>query len=103
MPRSRIIAAVALAIAAIVGGIVLLTNRDNSPSHVATVPGTSAPKSSAPAGSTAPPPSASTTTTVAHDPARDFTLTRVTTVSGAISPKSVIATGTGLVFAQNMM
>jgi YVTN family beta-propeller protein len=44
-----------------------------------------------------------TTTTTPHDPAHDFVLTRVATVNGAISPKSVTATGTGLVFAQNMM
>jgi YVTN family beta-propeller protein len=44
-----------------------------------------------------------TTTTVPHDPARVFALTRVRTITGAISPKSVVATGTGLVFAQNMM
>jgi len=47
--------------------------------------------------------SATTTTTLAHDPADDFALTRVATINGAISPKSVTATGTGLVFAQNMM
>ena len=46
------------------------------------------------------------TTTTTHDAARsrrDFTLTHVTTINGHISPKSVDATGTGLVFAQNMM
>src|SRR5262249_15406635 len=41
--------------------------------------------------------------TAPHDPARDFNLVRVATISGRISPKSVTATGTGLVFAQNMM
>jgi YVTN family beta-propeller protein len=43
------------------------------------------------------------TTTIPYDPAREFTLTPVTTITGQISPKSVVATGTGLVFAQNMM
>ena len=44
-----------------------------------------------------------TTTTVALPPAVDRPLRLVSTISGAISPKSVDATGTGLVFAQNMM
>ena len=39
----------------------------------------------------------------AHDPAHDFTPSLVTTIRGDISPKSVSPTGTGLVFAQNMM
>jgi YVTN family beta-propeller protein len=44
-----------------------------------------------------------TTTTIPHDPARSFVLTQVRTIGGPISPKSVTASGTGLVFAQNMM
>ena len=56
-----------------------------------------------PAPSTSTTTTKTTTTTPAHDPAHDFLLTRVATVNGAISPKSVTATGTGLVFAQNMM
>jgi len=44
-----------------------------------------------------------TTSTIPHDPAHDFVLTHVATINGDISPKSVDATGTGLVFAQNMM
>jgi YVTN family beta-propeller protein len=42
-------------------------------------------------------------TTAPHDPARDFVMTKVATIRGDIAPKSVTATGTGLVFAQNMM
>ena len=48
-------------------------------------------------------PAAPTTTTTPLPPAVDRPLALATTVTGAISPKSVVATGTGLVFAQNMM
>jgi YVTN family beta-propeller protein len=44
-----------------------------------------------------------TTSTVAHNPASAFNLTKFKTIGGPISPKSVISTGTGLSFAQNMM
>ena len=47
---------------------------------------------------------ATTTTTVPHNPADDFVAHAASPRSTArISPKSVDATGTGLVFAQNMM
>src|SRR6185295_2466443 len=52
---------------------------------------------------TAAPTSSSTTTTVPLPPAVDRPLRLARTVTGNISPKSVVATGTGLVFAQNMM
>jgi YVTN family beta-propeller protein len=48
-------------------------------------------------------PRASTTTTVPHAALRDFAPVLLRRVWGDISPKSVDATGTGLVFAQNMM
>ncbi len=44
-----------------------------------------------------------TTTTAPPKPSVDRPLRLVRTVTGAISPKSVVATETGLVFAQNMM
>ncbi len=66
-------------------------------------PSTSTSRSTVAPASTATSTTKSTSTTIRHDPAHDFVLTRVATVTGAISPKSVTATGTGLVFAQNMM
>ena len=45
----------------------------------------------------------STTTTTAPIPNSDRTLALVKTVTGDIAPKSVVASGRGLVFAQNMM
>ena len=47
--------------------------------------------------------SSTTTSTKPAQPAVDRPLRLVKTVTGNISPKSVVATGTGLVFAQNMM
>jgi DNA-binding beta-propeller fold protein YncE len=44
-----------------------------------------------------------TTTTLALPPSDGRRLTPLTTIGGAITPKSVVASGTGLVFAQNMM
>ena len=49
---------------------------------------------------TAPPP---TTTTTTLPPTTDLELREVTTLTGDISPKSIVATGFGLFFAQNMM
>src|SRR5205814_5806381 len=45
----------------------------------------------------------STTTATPAVPTIDRPLRLERTITGAISPKSVVATGTGLVFAQNMM
>jgi YVTN family beta-propeller protein len=63
---------------------------------------TSAPASSRNVGTSS---STSSTTagTVPARPAVDRPLTLLKTVTGNISPKSVVATGSGLVFAQNMM
>jgi len=49
----------------------------------------------------APPPA--TTTTVPPGPAIARRLTKFTTIRGDISPKSIVASGTGFVTAQNMM
>ncbi len=53
--------------------------------------------------STSTPSTPPTPSTVPLGPAIGRRLRLVSTVTGAISPKSVDATGTGLVFAQNMM
>jgi YVTN family beta-propeller protein len=109
--RSRIGAGVALVAAVVIAGTVALSRHDSSerssPTHIAihvpsspsTATATAPPSTVAPSTAT----TATTTTTIPHDPADDFVLTRVATINGAISPKSVDATGTGLVFAQNMM
>jgi YVTN family beta-propeller protein len=49
------------------------------------------------------PPTTTTTTTTTLPPTSELQLERVTTITGDISPKSVVATGDGLFFAQNMM
>lgn len=46
---------------------------------------------------------ATTTTTTTLVPTTDLVLDLVTTIRGDISPKSIVATGAGLFFAQNMM
>ncbi len=109
MHRTRISAGIALVVALVVAGVVLVARHDSSSSkssagHGITAkpgvaPTTVKPPASTTTASTAP----ATTTTGPHNPADDFTLTKVTTINGRISPKSVDATGTGLVFAQNMM
>jgi len=100
----RRLSAVALA-AAIVIAVFALTYHHGSP-HPSGAPAVTAqPTVSAPsstAAPTAPKRTTSTSTTIAA-PAVDRPLRLVDTITGAISPKSVDATGTGLVFAQNMM
>ena len=46
---------------------------------------------------------APTTTTTTRPPTTDLQLEKVTTIFGDIAPKSVVASGNGLFFAQNMM
>jgi YVTN family beta-propeller protein len=103
--QQRRVSAVAL-LAAVVFAVVVLT--DNHPTRGADAPAaTKTPVSSGPTSTsslaTVAKRTAATTTTVASLPAVDRPLRLVDTISGAISPKSVDATGTGLVFAQNMM
>ena len=65
---------------------------------------TSSTAASRPPPSTTTSPSPTTTaTTTPQQPAVDRPLSLERTITGAISPKSVVATGSGLVFAQNMM
>jgi YVTN family beta-propeller protein len=107
--RTRIGAALALVVALVVAVVVLVARHDSSSggsdsSLLDVQPTTSVP--ARPATTRAPSPTAPTTTTSTtspHNSADDFTLTHVNTITGRISPKSVDATGTGLVFAQNMM
>ncbi|HEV7524308.1 MAG TPA: YncE family protein [Acidimicrobiia bacterium] len=111
MHPSRIRAGIALVVALAIGGVVAIARHDSSdgshPAHVAidvqptssTSEATTAPRTT----TTSIAPATTTSTTRPHKPADDFVLTRVHTVTGRISPKSVVATDTGLVFAQNMM
>jgi YVTN family beta-propeller protein len=107
--RSRVGAAIALVAALGIAGAVIVSHLDGGPRRTPQMKaaGPHASSTSSTASTTTAPTTTSstttTTTTVPHDPAHDFVLTRVATINGAISPKSVDATGTGLVFAQNMM
>ncbi len=110
MTRSRSVAAVALALALLVAAAVyVVDHRDTTSGGNAVAPrdpvGSSrqVPAAHRETNTTAATTSTTTAPTTPHDPAADFTLTHVTTIAGHISPKSVTATGTGLVFAQNMM
>jgi YVTN family beta-propeller protein len=101
----RRVAAVFLAGALVVAAIVVVANRSGSGSHAASQPlnrgsTVSSSTTSAPTTSTSP---RTTTTTIPAVPEIDRPLKLVRTITGEISPKSVDATGTGLVFAQNMM
>ncbi len=103
-------AGIALALAAVVGAVVVVAKHDAPNSNAATESRRAAASTSAktrlPSSTAAPTttvPATTTTTTAPHRVADDFVLTHVTTINGRISPKSVDATDTGLVFAQNMM
>lgn len=109
MHRTRISAGIALFVALVVAGVVLVARHDSSSSKSSAGHGITVKPGGAPTTVKPPAPTTTvstlpaTTTTAPHNPADDFTLTKVTTINGRISPKSVDATGTGLVFAQNMM
>jgi YVTN family beta-propeller protein len=77
--------------------------RRESNEHAAVRTSASTTVITAPPTTTTTVPPTTTTTTIPHDPARSFMLTPVRTIGGPISPKSVTASDTGLVFAQNMM
>jgi YVTN family beta-propeller protein len=105
------VSALALALAALVAIAVVAYDHHSSPradaSATTRLPPAPVPRSSSPNGTVTDPPTrkvpASTTTTVPAPPAVDRPLRLVDRITGEISPKSVDATGTGLVFAQNMM
>jgi YVTN family beta-propeller protein len=109
--RTRIGAGTALVVALGIGAAVATSRHNLSGGtrstravvRVESNPSTSTSRSTVAPASIATSTTKTTSTTIRHDPAHDFVLTRVATVTGAISPKSVTATGTGLVFAQNMM
>jgi len=109
--RTRIGAGFALVVALAVAGGVAIAHHDSSGNGAKgassadpvvridpTAPSTSTSRATTSTASTS-----STTTTVPHNPADDFVLTQIATINGRISPKSVTASDTGLVFAQNMM
>ena len=64
---------------------------------------TVAPATTTTATTTTTPPTTTTTTTTTLPPASTTELALFETIGGDISPKSVVASGTGLFFAQNMM
>jgi YVTN family beta-propeller protein len=105
VPRVRFAAGTALVLAIALGAAVVALQRDRSSNAGAAGSDARAGTRRAPAPSTSQSAlrTTSTSTTVPHDPADDFRLVPVRTITGAISPKSVTASGTGLVFAQNMM
>jgi YVTN family beta-propeller protein len=102
--RTRLRAGIALAVALALAGVILVARRDpgRGPGNAAPAARVRARRPATEARATPTAPDSSTSTT-APDPARDFVLTEVATIHGNIAPKSVTATGTGLVFAQNMM
>ncbi len=102
MLRNRVVLGVILAIVAVIGVVIVVTHQHGSDVGTARVTAGTTPTTH-PASTTTAAPTTTTTSTIPHNPAQDFTLTPVTTIGGPISPKSVTATGTGLVFAQNMM
>jgi YVTN family beta-propeller protein len=89
----------------IVVGFVLRDHGSGTSSNAATPPKAGSDGTSVAATTVARPTTthAPTTTTAPPLPAVDRPMSLRTTITGAISPKSVDATGTGLVFAQNMM
>jgi len=105
---TRLRAGIALAVALAFAGVFLIARHESGnavadaqigakPHAKETRAHRTAPTTTATSSSTA------TSTTTPHDPAQDFVLSEVATIHGDISPKSVTATATGLVFAQNMM
>jgi YVTN family beta-propeller protein len=101
--RWPVVAATALAICGVIlGGLVVELVRGDDEPVAAT---TDEPGSPAAAGGREPEPAqeATSTTRAPGPPADTLRLRELTTISGDISPKSVVASGTGIVTAQNMM
>ena len=99
--RRRIfIASAAVIILAGAGFAVARVLEDSPPQDAAAVAPTTTSTTAVSATSST---TASTTTTTTTIPSSTVRLHLVRTVTGEISPKSVAASGTGLVFAQNMM
>ncbi len=102
MARTRLAAASVLVLAVGVLAAVTIAHSSGSDDRVSVRAAGPSTVVTSPAPTTTVRPT-TTTTTIPHDPARSFELTQVRTIGGPISPKSVTASGTGLVFAQNMM
>ncbi len=100
--RQRSMAAAFLAVAIVAAIVVVVRDRSGSTSHAAPATRATAPSSTVARTTTSTVPRP-TTTTAPPVPAIDRPMQLVRTITGEISPKSVDATGTGLVFAQNMM
>ena len=109
--NQRRLAAAILVVAVAIAIVLFATDRRSgtnarggAPMHSASrrTPTTSTPRATT---STTGAPSTTTTTATTRPqvPEIDRPLQLVDTITGQISPKSVVATGTGLVFAQNMM
>jgi YVTN family beta-propeller protein len=100
-------AGIALAVALALAGVFAIARRGSGNAVADAQLGVKPPSHETRASRAAPTPSTSsssaTSTSAPREPARDFVLREVATIRGDIAPKSVTATGTGLVFAQNMM
>jgi YVTN family beta-propeller protein len=68
-----------------------------------TAPSTDVPEAGATDGPAEDEPATTTTTAPPRPPANTLRMQKFTTITGDISPKSVVASGTGFVTAQNMM
>ncbi len=93
---TRSVTLISIVLAALLGGGAWAVATHRGPHRISAA---SAPDASATPARGAP----TTTTTVPGPPPGSRPLRLVQVISGAISPKSVAATDTGLVFAQNMM
>ena len=100
-PRLRL-AAAALSVGVVLAGCSTPVETDEQPAALSATTTPDDAPTTAPSASRSPsaPPSP---TEAARPPSSDGRLEQVETIGGDISPKSVTATGTGLVFAQNMM
>ena len=101
--RLRLVAA-ALSAGIVLAGCSTPIAADEEPAALsATTTPADAPTTSPSASPSASPSGSPSPTEEARPPSSDGRLEKVETITGDISPKSVVASGTGLVFAQNMM
>ena len=102
--RLRLVAAALSAGVSAAAGCSTPIAADEEPAALsATTTPADAPTTSPSASPSASPSGSPSPTEEARPPSSDGRLEKVETIAGDISPKSVTATGTGLVFAQNMM
>ncbi len=102
MRRRLFVVTCVLVVAGLAAWIALSLRSTGHAPQAASTPGRprSAVSSPSPARSTVSPPA---TVQRTSPPSPRLRLRYVTTIGGHISPKSVVASGTGLVFAQNMI